>query len=339
MGMDIEQRLAHSGVALDATIESYLAGGRPGKDRRRWVVSAAAAALVVVGIGGVALLGEGNDRTSGQTATSTLVDVPDSSAPSVGPTPGAEVWSFEAGQFPTADADLLGFATALMLPSMSGEEALAFFSMNIPEVEIASCMSAAGFDYVPEATPEELVAGDVRYTMSPEAYAATYGFGITGSDLGIIPMIESTINRAADGSGGGEKAAYGQTLGECRGVFDPERRALFDAMTVTVAMFGGVVSSDERMVAGLTAWQSCLAAAGHEYDTPLAMRESFSLRMNTVEGLRQIFDDEVRVAVVNVLCEAAYNDVQREVISGRFTEFKGMFDAALASGASPDAQG
>lgn len=141
MGMDIEQRLAHSGDALGAAIESYLAGGRPSKDRRRWVVSAAAAALVVVGIGGVALLGEGNDRTSGQTATSTLVDVPDSSAPSAGPRAVVEVWSVEVGEFPTADADLLGFATALMLPSMSGEEALAFFSVNIPEDEVASCMS------------------------------------------------------------------------------------------------------------------------------------------------------------------------------------------------------
>lgn len=168
--------------------------------------------------------------------------------------------------------------------------------------------------------------------MSLEAYAATFGFGIAGSDLGIIPMIESPINRAADGSSGGEKAAYDQTLGQCRGVFDPERRALFDAMTVTVAMFGGGVNSDERTVSGLAAWKSCLAAAGYEFDTPLAMRESFYLRMNTDEDLQQIFDDEVRVAVVNVSCEAAYNDVSCEVIW-----FKATFDAYFTASYPYDA--
>jgi hypothetical protein len=292
-----------------------------------------AMSLVVLGLFAVGCASASDNTADTASMLTTTVTLGPSATGPAGPV-------VVAGKIPTDDAALLGYAYALMLQNVTRQEMVAFFSTNIPEDEVASCMSAAGFDYVPGATPEEQVAEDVRYTMSPEEYAATYGLGVTGWQLGILPAVESTDAPADAGLSKSQSAAYTQTLGQCRGMFDPARRAFSDAVSTAVDQFRGVVDSDERMVAGLAAWHTCMATAGYEFDTPMTMRDSFYARMNTTdENLKQIFDDEVRVAVANVPCEAAYLDVQRDVISSRFTEFKAMFDAALASGAASEAPG
>ena len=240
------------------------------------------------------------------------------------------------------DARLLLYANALVLQVITREEMVAFLSENVSESEIESCMNAAGFEYVPEQTAEENVAEDIRYSVSPEEYAATYGLGITGWDLGVIPPLRPPRNQATEWAmTDSERNAYNAARGQCGGMFDPERRARSNAVNIAAEQFRPVVDADPAAVAALAEWQGCMSSAGYDFDTPMQMQESFYARMNggSGESLESIFDDEVRVAVANVPCESAYTSVRREVITTRFAEFKAFFDSALASGAAPEAQG
>lgn len=337
--MDIERRISQGADTLDAAIESHLAGRlrRPG--RSHWVATVAAATIAFAGVGGLAAMAWRGEASPSQTTTAVMSPAPiDTTSTTIVP-PAA----LAPGVLPVAGDHLRGFVQALMLQHVERDEMVAFLSTNVPEADVATCMAAAGFDYTPEAAPEEQVAGDVRYSMTPEQYAATYGLGITGWELGLIPPIDPPRNQPAlsalDEAG---RTAFARSEAQCREQFDPDddRWEWSDAVNVAVDLFRAVIDTDERVLNALATWQSCMAAAGYEFETPMAMRESLYARMNnTDEALTQIFDDEVRIAVANVSCEADYEAVRRDVITERFGEFQAMFDAALASGASPDAQG
>ena len=272
----------------------------------------------------------GTDAVLGDGSLATAVSPPGSAAPVVVAGSGE-------------DARLLTYAIALGgTYQVSRDEAVAFLSENVAESEIESCMNEAGFEYIPEQSAEEQVASDLRYSVSPEEYAATYGLGIVGWDLGVIPPLEPPRNQTAEWSmTESEREAYNASLGQCRGVWDPERRAWSDAINVAMEQFRPVVDTDPRMTAGLADWRACMSSSGFEFHSPMQMREGFYARMNAnrTETLETIFADEVRVAVANVSCEAAYDTVRREVITDRLPELKAIFDAALASSAAPEAQG
>lgn len=270
------------------------------------------------------------DTTAADASTSTV-------PPSTAVAPGLAIGGS------SEDARLLTYAYALGgLYEISREEAVAFLSENIPENEIESCMNSAGFEYIPEQSPEEMIATDIRYSMSPEEYAAKYGLGIVGADLGVIPPLREPRNQTAESAmTASERDAYQASLGQCRGMWDPERRSWSNAINVAMEQFRPVVDADPRMATALADWQSCLASAGFDFDSPMQMRESFYARMNTnrTESLEAIFDDEIRVAVANVPCEAGHDAARRQVISERLPELKAIVDAARASGAAPEGNG
>jgi len=347
--MNIEQRLANSAEALDSAVDSYRRSGRtPSVDRTRWLASAAAAAIVIVGVGGIALSATRGSSVPEPATSSATADA--SVTTTVEPAAAGDVATallpepLEAGKSPTDGAGLLGDVNGLVMGLGTRNEMIGFFGGNVSEDEIDACMSAAGFDYARNLTPEEQVADDVRFSVSPAEYAATYGFGVTGWDLGVIPPLQVSPAEYAD-LHDKQTPEYDDTVRQCSGAFDEDRRAWSDAMTVSVELFRAAIASDERMVAGLAAWRSCVVDAGYDFESPMAMRQTFYDRMavsnsaQADETLQQVFDDEVRVAVANEPCEIVYNTVQREIIASRFSEFQAMFDAALTSGASPDAQG
>lgn len=342
--MNIEQRLADSADALDSAIDSYRTSGRtPSVDRTRWLVSAAAAAIVVVGVGGIALSTAGESSAPEPAASSATANAPATTtvepAAADAPATAALPEPLEAGESPTDGAGLLGDVNGLVMGIGTRNEMIAFLSENVSEDEIDACMNAAGFDYARDLTAEEQVADDVRFSVSPAEYAATYGFGVTGWDLGVIAPLEVSPAQNAR-LHDTQTPEYYDMVDQCSGRFDEDRHARSDAMTVSVELFRAAIASDERIVAGLATWRACIVDAGYDFESPMAMRQTFYDRLGQAdETLQQIFDDEVRTAVANEPCEIVYNTVQREVIASRFSEFQAMFDAALTSGASPDAQG
>lgn len=241
------------------------------------------------------------------------------------------------------DARLLLYANGLILQHVSRDEMIALYGENIPESEVEECMNDAGFEYVPEQAPEDLVEADARYSMEAEDYAATYGLGIAGQELQVLPPIEESRNVDATRSmSNSERDTYSMTLGHCRGGFDPERRAWSDAINIALEQFRAVLDTDDSVVAALDDWQTCMSTAGFDFEDPWQMRQTFYSRMHAEsqsESLEDIFDDELRVAVANVPCEADYEDIRRRVISDRFDEFKTFFETALASGATLEAHG
>lgn len=294
-------------------------------------------------LAGIAVAGLATACTSDGAANSTPIGsapLPTASANTSSSPDDADVGT---PRMSSEDARLLVYANALLLERTSREEQVAFLSENIPESEVEECMNAAGFEYVPEQSPEEMVDTDLRNTTTPEEYAAAYGLGITGSDLGIIPALEPPRNHEAAWSmTESEQRAYSAARGQCQGAFDPERRAWSDAINIAVNQFRAVLEADDTVAAALADWQACMAGAGFDFETPMQMRETFYRRMNTAnrqEPLEEIFDDEVRVAVANVPCESAYTATYRQAISDRFDEFKTFFETALASGATLEAQG
>lgn len=324
MTIQLEDRITASASTLDQAIDAY-AGRESRRSRRRLTTSAASVVLVVAGVASIAALGarETERGVADPASTATTVSPPTSTADPVASPEGPE------------QARLRAYAVPLLLDSgETRDEMVAFLSLNVPEDEVRSCMEDAGFGYTPGPSPQEEVDADVRFTLTPHDYAAEYGLGIAGWELGLMPPLPE---EGAPAPGGGDAAAG--ALAGCRGIFDPEGRATSDAVNVAVGMFRVNVDADPRTVAALAEWRACMAPAGFDYASPRAMRESFYGRIGTDEAADAIFADEVTTAIANVPCEAAYVAVVRTVIDDRFGEFTAMFDTALANGLSPAAQG
>lgn len=243
----------------------------------------------------------------------------------------------------TAGADATQVAMVLSLLNVSTvEEWATALATNVPEHETAECMEAAGFEYVEGLSPDDEARRDPRRTMPADEYAARYGLGVTGWELGLFPPISDPNDEHVQSLTPAQQQAYQATLGTCRGMWDTERRAWSDALNVAVSQYHEALDADQRVVAALAAWRACLAAAGYVFESPQAMTASFYARMPVDIGREELEDlhaDEVRVAVANVACEAAYRDEFRAVALERFDEYLALFDAARASGAAPEAQG
>ena len=240
-----------------------------------------------------------------------------------------------------ADATTLA-ALYSLLDVQTPAESVLFFATNVPESDVTTCMSAAGFEYVQGPSPEAQVAADLRVTLPPEEFAVRYGFGAAASELGLFPGPPPDPNQAYRLTlTKGEADAYNQVYFRCRGA-TPDRIAHSNALNTAVAEFRKVIDADDRVMAAVAAWSACLAAAGFTYDTPLSMRESFYLRMNSGishDELEKLYTEEVAVATANVPCETARRAAYRAVVLERFGEYTTLLAAATASGATPDAQG
>lgn len=268
-----------------------------------------------------------------QTASS---DVPPAS--DVPPTTAAPGGATASGD----DAAVLAQLYSLMNVGTEQELVVALTVGNPVEADVARCMADAGFQYAEGPSAEEEAGTDLRWSMSGEEYAATYGFGVAASELGLFPARPPDPNMSYVGSlSQGQVDAYYQTYRACSRPDPDDRFRNSNALNVALEQFRGAVDADERSVAALTAWRECVAAAGYRFDTPQAMRESFYARLPGASraDLERLLADERAAATANAPCEAAYTAERRDVITERVDEFRGLFDAAIASGAAPDGQG
>ncbi len=239
------------------------------------------------------------------------------------------------------DATTLAEVYAL-LDVATPSETTTLMSTNIPEAEVAACMSRAGFQYTQGLDPAAQAALNPQNVLPPEEFAAKYGFGVTAQTLGKYPPQPPDPNVAYLSSlTPGQQSAYSAALFPCAGG-TPERIAHSNAVNVALEQFREVLEADGRVAVARTTWSVCLGASGFNFATRMSMLESFYVRMNSGishDELEQLFVEEVAVAVANVPCDSAYRTVFRAVVLERIGEYESFFAAAVASGAAPDAQG
>lgn len=319
-----------------------------GRDARRWVLPVllvVAGAVIAGAIVAERRAGNGEPVTADEPAPASpgKSGVDNSAPPSTSPGESAPSPTVEAPAVAEGDAAFLAMLYSLMGVSTQ-QESVTWLTVGNPiEADVARCMSDAGFQYTEWPSASEELASDPRSTISAEEYAAAYGFGVAAYDLGLLDPGPPDPNMAYTSSlSDGQRDAYYQTERACGAPApdDPYRNS--NAWNVALEDFRAAVDADQRTVTAMDTWRACMATAGFTFDTPMAMRTSFYQRLGGGPDraeLQQLHRDEVAAAVANVACEAAYQATYRNVITDRVNEFRGLFDAAVASGAAPDAQG
>ncbi|HWL41542.1 MAG TPA: hypothetical protein VNQ73_01265 [Ilumatobacter sp.] len=223
----------------------------------------------------------------------------------------------------------------------TAEERALLRSANTPQEEIARCMADAGFQYVEDRTDEWPEANHPQFTLSAEEYAAQYGFGAAAYALDLFPTppFDANWDHRASLSEGQRNAWF---AAEHACVTADVLVGEGDAWTVAVGQFRDALAADDRVVAAVAEWRGCMAAAGFQYDHPDRVADEFWNRHSqwiTRDDARKMLAEEIPIAMAHVSCVVPYQATWREVVDDRVEEFRGLFDAALASGAAPEAAG
>lgn len=74
-----------------------------------------------------------------------------------------------------------------------------------------------------------------------------------------------------------------------------------------------------------------MAESGYDYDSPRSMRDWFQAADGDLE---ELLDEEIRVAVANLPCQADYDDSARAAIADHLDEFKSMLQTVEVDGDS-----
>ena len=184
---------------------------------------------------------------------------------------------------------------------------------NIEAVEalIATCMSDAGFEYVPVdyATVRKAMTSDKSAPgLSSEEYAATYGYGIStqppgGADSPAVIGLGEQNMQIFNSLSEADQDAYNHTLfgensdatfavtleaedfseiGGCtrtavEQVFSPEE------LSATYYNPGDArIEQDPRVIAALEAWSDCMREAGFDYSTPEETEPDLNDRLDAI---------------------------------------------------------
>lgn len=295
----------------------------------RGVGLAAAVLLSLAGVGGVlsARSGVSSPGTNRPAFVSVPLEIPDSQ---MEPAPESSTLT------PREDDPMLSAMMFALLQIPTAEEMVTFYSYNVPQSQVAACMHNAGFDYEEEASPDEQVAEDPQYILPPAEFASLYGFGIVSQQLGILQIGSDPNWNYTQSLSQSDQEAYARWKGSCGGA-TTERMRDSTALNAAFSEFSARLDADHGRIAAIAGWRSCMSGAGYEYTTPMAMLESFYLRMNDGikhDALERLFAEELAVAIANVPCHAAYKLAYRDVASSRYGEFRDLVDAARAAAGS-----
>jgi len=184
-------------------------------------------------------------------------------------------------------------------------------SAEAVEALIATCMSDAGFEYVPVDYATVRKAMDADKTapgLTTEEYAATFGYGIStqppagASNPAIIGLGEQNM-QISNSLSEADQDAYNHTLfgentdatfavsleaedfsetGGCtrtaiEQVFSPEE------LNATYYNPGDtLIEQDPRVIAAIAAWSDCMREAGFNYDSPEEIEEDLRDRLDAV---------------------------------------------------------
>lgn len=227
------------------------------------------------------------------------------------------------------------------------EDTAAAMSTALEEA-VAACMKEQGFDYTPQAWDASDVAqaADVPEWGSLE-FAKTYGYGITTwQDM---PGVEETTETAAPGTetsqvmdeaysealwgGGTDEDEPGEAWlpGGCYGEA-LEAMGTDDLMSSTVLRdingFASQADRDDRVVAALDGWTTCMADKGYDYQTSDAAQSSIMQRAYSDDGepltgdaLEALQTEEIATAVADHECGTGLERVRAGVLAELETDY------------------
>jgi hypothetical protein len=179
------------------------------------------------------------------------------------------------------------------------------------EVRIATCMSDAGFEYVPVdyATVRQAMTSDKSAPgLSSEEYAATYGYGIStqppgGADspaiIGLGKENVQTINSLSKADqdayfhtlfGENPEATFAVTLeaedfSETGGCTRTAIEQVFSSEELSASYYNpgdARIEQDPRVIAAIASWSDCMRQAGFDYNTPEETEEDLQDRLDAI---------------------------------------------------------
>jgi hypothetical protein len=184
-------------------------------------------------------------------------------------------------------------------------------SIEAVEAGIATCMSDAGFEYVPVdyATVRQAMLADKSAPgLSNEEYAAAYGYGISTQPPGgaaspaVIGLGEENM-RIFNSLSGSDQTAYNYTLfgentdatfavsleaedfSETGGCTRTAIEQVFSPEELSAAYYNpgdARIEQDPRVIAAIAAWSDCMREAGFNYDNPEETEEDIQDRLDAV---------------------------------------------------------
>jgi hypothetical protein len=184
-------------------------------------------------------------------------------------------------------------------------------SVDAVEALIATCMSEAGFEYVPVDYATVRKAMDADKTapgLTTEEYGATYGYGIStqppgGADspavIGLGEQNMQIFNSMSDA----DQSAYKHTLfgentdatfavtleaedfSETGGCTRTAVEQVFNPKEMGAAYYNpkdALIEQDPRVIAAVAAWSDCMREAGFDYDSPEETEEDIKDRLDAI---------------------------------------------------------
>ncbi len=211
------------------------------------------------------------------------------------------------------------------------------------EALIGTCMSAAGFEYVPidfASIKVVMDSGGSAPGLSDEQFVAQFGLGVTTQfDQPLISFRAGPENNAVfDGLSEADHVAYSHTLwGDtpdwnlARAVEEEDfsqtggcTRSAAEQSFSTEELTGSYlnpadkfIAQDPRMVAAFQAWSDCMRDDGFEYDHPDAIVDDLTERLaaiaegqdprtltgSALDALTELQGEELAIAAIAVACE------------------------------------
>ncbi len=185
-------------------------------------------------------------------------------------------------------------------------------SIEAVEALIATCMSDAGFEYIPVDYATVRKAMDADKTapgLSDEEYAATFGYGITTQ-----PQLAGANTPASIGLGeqniqifnslpSADQDAYNHTLfgentdatfavtleaedfSETGGCTRTAIEQVFSPEELSVAYYNpgdALIEQDPRVIDAIAAWSDCVREAGFDYDNPEEIESDLEDRLDAI---------------------------------------------------------
>ena len=222
------------------------------------------------------------------------------------------------------------------------------------EEDIAACMTAAGFEYVPvdAVTIREAMDADAtKPGVSDEEYVAQYGFGITtvfedpvenlgrGEQNTVIVAAMAPAERVAydrtllgeEGTVALARALEDEDLSNTGGCTRTALRKAFakDELSASYVNPADVlIEQDKRMIAAIEDWSQCMHDAGYDYAHPDDVTDELAERLDALLGgadpaslsgpdamaLTELQGEERAVATVATACEEEHIVPVEEVV-------------------------
>jgi hypothetical protein len=179
------------------------------------------------------------------------------------------------------------------------------------EAQIATCMSDAGFEYIPVdyATVRQAMNADKSAPgLTTEEYAATYGYGIStqppgGADspavIGLGEQNVQIFNSLAEADqeaynhtlfGENPEATFAVTLeaedfSETGGCTRKAIEQVFSSEELSASYYNPgdvLIEQDPRVIAAMGEWAGCMREAGFDYNTPEETEEDVRDRLEAI---------------------------------------------------------